>query len=254
MGIAEPLPLSESFNPDTNMLPRTTETGTYQSSRRAAAFAAQLVANGTPQELALAEKVLDAVLGCQERREGDPHYGSFKWVLEDDVVQDLNAVEFNLEYLIPMMLQHRVPFMISIALNSLARYLLVDDDDLIKRLIVQTADDMLEHCLGPDGVLYYKELPSLCRPAPTVHAVEALTHAYRLGGERRFLQAALRQFVAYFDQPAAVRVVGAKRPDEDGAVIQGSGGREFAASYASLITFIASAVREGLLTDFEYPV
>jgi len=149
----------------------------------------------------------------------------------------------------------RVPFMISIALNSLARYLLVEDDDLIKQLITETADDMLEHCLGPDGILYYKELPSLRRPAPTVHAVEALAHAYRLSGEHRFLEAALRQFVAYFDQPSSYRAVGAKRPDEDGAVIQGTGGgREFAASYTSLITFIASAVREGLLADFEYPV
>ena len=138
----------------------------------------------------------------------------------------------------------RVPFMISIALNSLARYLLIEDDELIRRLIVQTADDMLEHCLGPDGVLYYKELPSLRRPAPTVHAVEALTHAYRLSGERRFLEAALRQFVAYIARPLSYSEVGTKRPDEDGAIIQGCGsGREFAASYTSLITFIASAVK-----------
>jgi hypothetical protein len=53
----------------------------------------------------------------------------------------------------------------------------------------------------------------------------------------------------------AVDVVGAKRPDEDGAVIQGTGGgREFAASYTSLITFISSAAREGTLAAFEYPV
>jgi hypothetical protein len=148
----------------------------------------------------------------------------------------------------------RVPFMISIALNSLARYLLIEEDQLIKMLIIQTADDMLEHCLGPDGVLYYKELPSLRRPAPTVHAVEALTHAYRLSGERRFLEAARRQFVAYFSRPASYRAVGAKRADEDGAVIQGSGGgREFAASYTSLITFISAAVRAGLLTEYDYP-
>jgi hypothetical protein len=47
--------------------------------------------------------------------------------------------------------------------------------------------------------------------------------------------------------------VGAKRLDEDGAVIQGSGaGRAFAASYTSLITFISAAVAEGMLSEFEY--
>ena len=69
-------------------------------------LAENLVASGTPQDLELAEKVLDAALNCQERREGDPHYGNFFWMREDDAVGDLNAVEFNLERLIPMMLQH----------------------------------------------------------------------------------------------------------------------------------------------------
>jgi hypothetical protein len=149
----------------------------------------------------------------------------------------------------------RVPFMISIALNSLARYLLIQDDERIRALIVEMANDMLTHCLGPDGVLYYKELPSLRRFAPTVHAIEALTHAYRFSGERRFLTAALRQFVAYFDRAPSYTGAGVKRPDENGGVIQGSGGgREFAASYTSLITFVASAVREQMLGVFEYPV
>ena len=107
MSNAESLPLPEDFNPQTHMLSKTTENGVFHESRRGAAFAAQLVANGAPQDLALAEKVLETVLGCQERRQGDPHHGNFMWMLEDDVVQDLNAVEFNLDHLIPMMLQHR---------------------------------------------------------------------------------------------------------------------------------------------------
>jgi hypothetical protein len=50
--------------------------------------------------------VLDAVLRCQERRESDPHHGNFFWMAEDDAVGDLNAVEFNLESLTPMMIRH----------------------------------------------------------------------------------------------------------------------------------------------------
>ena len=104
--MADPLPLPDNFNPQTFMLAKTTEFGTFHESRAAAGLAARLVANGTPQDLALAEKVLDAALNCQERREGDPHIGNFVWMREDEVVQDLNAVEFVLEHLIPMMIRH----------------------------------------------------------------------------------------------------------------------------------------------------
>ncbi|MEJ5198620.1 MAG: hypothetical protein WHX53_06830 [Anaerolineae bacterium] len=100
----QPLPLPENYDPQTHLLAKVTENGVFHETRAGAAFAHRLVANGTPQDLALAEQVLDVVLGCQERRPGDPHFGNFTWMLEDDHVEDLNAVEFNLEHLIPMML------------------------------------------------------------------------------------------------------------------------------------------------------
>ena len=101
-----PLPIPHNFNAETSMLFKTTENGICHESRSAAGFAARLVANGAPQDLALAAKVLDAVLECQELRPGDVHYGNFRWMREDEVVEDLNAVEFVLENLIPMMLKH----------------------------------------------------------------------------------------------------------------------------------------------------
>ena len=102
----DPLPLPADYDPLTCMLSKTTENGTFHESRRGAAFAARLVANGTPEDLRLADKVLHAVLEAQEQREGDPHRGNFLWMIEDQVVEDLNAVEFNLEHLVPMMIQH----------------------------------------------------------------------------------------------------------------------------------------------------
>ena len=102
----KPLTLPPDFNPDTYMIAQATENGVFHESRKGARLAAELVANGTPEDLKLAEKVLDVVLGCQERHEEDPHRGNFLWMLEDKVVEDLNAVEFNLEHLIPMMLHH----------------------------------------------------------------------------------------------------------------------------------------------------
>lgn len=104
--MTEPLALPENFNPQTCLLSTTTENGVFHESRAGARLAGQLVANGTPQDLALAEKVLEATLNCQERHPDDPHYGNFYWMAEDDVVVDLNAVEFNLSRLIPMMIRH----------------------------------------------------------------------------------------------------------------------------------------------------
>lgn len=100
------LPLPDNFNPQTNLLANTTEYGTFHESRKGARLAYNLAANGTSQDLALAEKVLAATLACQELREGDPHYGNFLWMAEDEVVFDLNAVEFCLEHLIPLMVQY----------------------------------------------------------------------------------------------------------------------------------------------------
>lgn len=124
--------------------------------------------------------------------------------------------------------------------------------DRVKQLIVETVDDMLEHCLGPDGIAYYKELPSLRRTAPTFHLLEALTHSYRITGEIKYLQIATRQFAAMSDQVGASS--GVKFADDSGAVIVGQGGgRIFADKYISLLLFAAEAAPLGLLDWYEYP-
>ncbi len=150
--MATPLALPDNFNPETFMLSRTTELGTFHESRAAAGLAARLVASGTPQDLDLAEKVLDAALRCQELRKDDPHFGNFLWMREDQVVQDLNAVEFALEHLIPMMLQHadrlspamqaRVLEGIRLGLEEIRRL------DVLVAYSNITALDILNSCLG----------------------------------------------------------------------------------------------------------
>ena len=150
----------------------------------------------------------------------------------------------------------RVTFMISLTVNSFARYLLVEDDPglvaRVERLIVETVDDMLAHCLGPDGIAYYKELPSLRRTAPTYHLLEALTHAYRITGDAKYLKVATRQFAAMdFSSTVQPR---AKYLDDSGAVIADEGrGRSFADRYTSLLVYAGAATPLGLLDWYEYP-
>ena len=117
---------------------------------------------------------------------------------------------------------HSMPalvFMISLTVNSFARYLLIESDERIEKLIVETMDDLLEHCIGPDGIFYYKELPSLRREAPTPHALEALTHAWRITGNERYLKVGVRQFHALVERPIG-STDGKKYVDSGGAVIK----------------------------------
>jgi len=148
----EPLPIPETLDRSVYLLAETTENGTFHQSRRGAAFAASLVANGTDADLRLAERVLDAVLACQERDESDPHYGNFYWMWEDEVVEDLNAVEFVLSSLIPMMIRHGDRLRPSLRERVLAAIRLGLDE--IERLDVLVAYsniavlDIVNSCLG----------------------------------------------------------------------------------------------------------
>ncbi len=69
-------------------------------------LAAGLLAHGVPEDILQAEKTLAAALNAQETRAGDPHRGNFLWEAEDETVEDLNAVQFCLFQLIPMMIRH----------------------------------------------------------------------------------------------------------------------------------------------------
>ncbi len=147
----------------------------------------------------------------------------------------------------------RVPFMIFLTVNSFARYLLIEpDNEAVKKLVVDVVDDVIEHCLGPDGIFYYKELPSLRRTAPTPHALEALTYAYRITDKDHYLRLAARQFAAMGSAPAGGG--GVKQADASGAVLVGSGGgRNFADRYTSVLLFAGAATAAGLLDWYEYP-
>lgn len=148
----EPMTLPENYNPETHLLETVTENGKFHESRGGTGFARRLLANGHADDVALAHKVLEAALACQETREDDPHYGNFFWMAEDDVVGYLNAVEFCLESLIPMMMDNaellepsmreRVLVAIRLGLDEIARI------DVRVSYSNITMLDILNTCLG----------------------------------------------------------------------------------------------------------
>jgi hypothetical protein len=148
----ERMTLPESYNPETHLLAKTTENGTFHESRGGAGFARRLLTSGHAEDVALAHKVLDATLACQETRKNDPHCGNFFWMAEDDDVGDLNAVEFCLESLIPLMMDNadllepdmrtRVEEAIRLGLAEIARL------DVRVSYSNITMLDILNTCLG----------------------------------------------------------------------------------------------------------
>lgn len=101
-----PFALPPDFNPRAYYLPATTDTGSLDSPRGAAALAEGLLAQGSPESIRIAEEILAAILEAQEIRSGAAHRGNFLWMFDGEAVSDLNSVEFTLRSLIPMMIAH----------------------------------------------------------------------------------------------------------------------------------------------------
>ena len=94
------------YDPDVHLVANTIDNGVFHSAWMSAEYAVALVERGSPEAIARAEAVIDAVLGCQDMDPRSPHYGNFTWEHEDLAVEDLNAVQFVLVRLIPLLLNH----------------------------------------------------------------------------------------------------------------------------------------------------
>lgn len=98
-----PPTLPENYDAQAHMITHQVRGRIFHSTIPSAQLASELMASGAPAAIAEAAAILRAVLACQEVRETDPHRGNFRWELEDEVVEDLNAVQFVLFYCIPVL-------------------------------------------------------------------------------------------------------------------------------------------------------
>ena len=92
------------YDPDVHLVANTIDNGVFHSAWMSAEYAVALVERGSRAEIERAEAVINAVLDCQDTDTRSPHYGNFKWEHEDEAVEDLNAVQFVLIRLIPLLL------------------------------------------------------------------------------------------------------------------------------------------------------
>lgn len=101
----KPLPLPSSFDYEMYMPVNVVNGKEFHPPRPTAEFLAKLLENGTPEDVANAERMVPGLLKCQDTDPDSPYFGAFPSGLETPV-ETLNIVEFVLFALIPMMMDH----------------------------------------------------------------------------------------------------------------------------------------------------
>ncbi len=97
--------LPDSYDADVHMATHRVHGRIFHATVPSVQLAAELMQRGGRADLAEAAAIFRAVLGCQELRPSAPHRGNFRWELEDEAVEDLNAVQFVLFHSIPVLLR-----------------------------------------------------------------------------------------------------------------------------------------------------
>ena len=142
----------------------------------------------------------------------------------------------------------RVVFMISVAVASLMRYHRIRPQEKIRAMILRAVDDLLENARLDNGLFYYKELPSLQRFGNNPIILEALTIAYELTGDVKYLRAGLTTFRYVCDRKASGIVGGGhKRIVGDTVITNGPGTKGFAQMMIPVTTYYVACRRENVL-------
>ena len=143
----------------------------------------------------------------------------------------------------------RVGFMISVAIGSLMRYYRQFPDEELKGLILRAVDDMIENCYVESwGIFYYKELPSLNRLGNNTLLLEAMTIAYDLSGDSKYLEYGIGTF-----KNALLATPGysmPKRKVEDAVLVGNASSKTFAQSMIPIAGFYRALAQSGLNYEF----
>lgn len=140
----------------------------------------------------------------------------------------------------------RTGFMIAVAIGSLMRYYRVSPKEEIRTMILEAVDDLVENCRMDNGLFYYKELPSLNRLGNNTLILEALTYAWELTGDSRYLRYGLPTFRSAIEGTKR-SAGGSKSVVGDALINAGDGTKTFAQSFLPLSLFYKAAADCGLL-------
>lgn len=103
--VTQSFALPQEYDPRIHMLTHEVSGRVFHATIPSVRLAAELMASGAADAIAEAAAIFGAVLATQQTRVGDPHHGNFRWEMEDEVVEDLNAVQFVLFGVIPALIE-----------------------------------------------------------------------------------------------------------------------------------------------------
>ncbi|MDR1734945.1 MAG: hypothetical protein LBR73_08720 [Oscillospiraceae bacterium] len=93
--------------------------------------------------------------------------------------------------------QIRVPFMMSVAIRGLVLYNEYNPQEKHKEMILRETADLFANCRDENGDFYYKEMPFMRVACYIGHIFECAAAAYRLSGDKNYLEDVLPAFRHY---------------------------------------------------------
>lgn len=141
----------------------------------------------------------------------------------------------------------RVPFMISVAIGSLMRYYREFPREDIREMILNAADDLVEHCYMDTGYFFYKELPSLGRIGNNPLLLEAMAIAYELTGETKYLECGKNTFRMMVQGSLGMGFGAQKRIAEHAVLVGTTATKRFAQMFIPVATYYKAVAENGML-------
>lgn len=136
----------------------------------------------------------------------------------------------------------RVPFMISIAIGSLMRYYRINPCLEIKEMIIDAAEDLFNNCILDNGLFYYKELPSLKRLGNNTTLLEAMTYAYELTGDIKYIKAGIPTFLNYIEESKGSYTY-KKQNIKDAVILSGPSVKVIAQSFFPVVNYYVTSIK-----------
>ena len=126
------------------------------------------------------------------------------------------------------------------------RYYRINPREDVKDMIMRAVDDLMDNARLENGLFYYKELPSLKRLGNNPIILEALTIAYELTGDKKYLKAGLPT-LEYLQKLNMMQVsTRGKEEIEDTVMTRASGTKSFAQMMLPVTVFYRACREESL--------
>ncbi len=122
----------------------------------------------------------------------------------------------------------------------------IQEKEEIRKMILDAVNDLVENCLLDNGLFYYKELPSLNRLGGNTLLLEALTIAYELSGDSRYLTYGKRTFWSSIHAPSP-SAAGVKSIVGDAVIHKTAGTKNFAQSFIPLSVYYKALSENGMV-------